>query len=81
MSTTMTLTSSGGHLFLHDGDRRYLLDTGAPQSFSEHATLTLDGQRFAVQREFMGLTADVLSDLVAQHTDGLQRLPSQAGTA
>ena len=71
MSTTMTLTSSAGHLFLHDGERRYLLDTGAPQSFGEHATLTLDGQRFAVQEEFMGLTAGVLSDLVAQRTDGL----------
>jgi hypothetical protein len=67
----MPLELSAGHLFLHDGDRRYLLDTGAPQSFGDEAGLTLDGQSFALQPEFMGLSAGVLSDLVQQRADGL----------
>lgn len=49
-----------GHLLAIFGEERWLLDTGSPVSFGRSRSLELDGQRFAIAREALGLDAGCL---------------------
>jgi hypothetical protein len=71
MGMTLPLEFDGGHLFMRMGEQAWLVDTGAPQGFGRTDAISLDGMSFPVQREFMGLDADVLSGLVNRPTHGL----------
>ncbi len=60
-----------GHLFLElDGDL-WLYDTGAPASFGEPDAISLLDTRYAVDDEYMGLTARALSDSTGVQCAGL----------
>ena len=43
---TLPLTFDAGHLFLEDGDRRYLVDTGSPISLAAHRELRIAERTF-----------------------------------
>lgn len=60
-----------GHLLAIFGEERWLLDTGSPVSFGRSRSLELDGQRFAIAREALGLDAVSLSALVGEPLSGL----------
>ncbi|GAB4238048.1 MAG: hypothetical protein Kow00109_12280 [Acidobacteriota bacterium] len=54
------LSYEKGHLLLHTGEKRWLLDTGAPQSFGRERRIELDGAIFSVGEAFLGLSIAVL---------------------
>ena len=59
------------HLFIELESDRWLLDTGAPQSFGDTPLLTVADQQFDIASGFMGLTAQTLSELVGIPCAGL----------
>lgn len=67
----LSLALASGHLVVTMGEHRWLLDTGSPVSFGQATTLELDGQRFTVAEEYMGLDAAGLSALVGEPLSGL----------
>jgi hypothetical protein len=57
-------------MFLEHGGL-WLIDTGAPTSFSARESIELDGARFGLRRSLLGYTADKISDLVGFEIAGL----------
>jgi hypothetical protein len=68
---TLRLQIRHGHLFVLIEHDLFLLDTGAPESFSSTQSVTIAGQRFPLVSSYMGLTADILSGFVGVQTSGL----------
>ena len=60
----LPLQYRNGHLFIELGDGLWLLDTGAPDSFGTAVSLSLAGEQFAIQSNYLGLTAEALSRFV-----------------
>ena len=65
------LHTISNHFFLEGGGGLWLLDTGAPQSFGRESSLELAGLTFDVANNYMGLTADQLSEFVSVDCCGL----------
>ena len=49
----------------------WLLDTGSPSSFGDAGVITLDGQKFPVASDYMGLSGKLLSVYLGQSVAGL----------
>ena len=58
------------HLFIDVDGRNWLLDTGAPRSFGV-CDFEIAGQSFSIHTNYMGLTADQLSEFVGYKTAGI----------
>lgn len=71
MTTNLPLVFHGGHLFVSVSGARWLVDTGAPQSFGGAGTLSLCGLEFPVGASYMGLTPEQLSGYVGVECEGL----------
>jgi len=69
--TTYPLTLHNGHLFLTIDQNSWLLDTGAPESFGNQASLNIAGKSFEVPPNHFMLNAEELSKLVGHPTSGL----------
>jgi len=54
----------------------WLLDTGAPTSFGTSSTLSLAGEKFRLDNNYLGLTAITLSQFVGVECVGLLALQS-----
>ncbi len=67
----LPLIFEGGHPFVALEGGRFLVDTGAPNSFGKVSPVTLEGQDFDLQHNYMGLTAETLSDFVGGETLGI----------
>lgn len=65
------LEFTAGHLFIELGGRRWLIDTGSPQSFGAAPNVHLAGHSFPVTEEYGGLTSERLSALVGVECHGL----------
>jgi hypothetical protein len=68
---TLPLRVQDGHLFIELADGRWLLDTGAPASFSDSPDLLLAGKRFQIANNYCGLTPASLSKYVGVDCEGL----------
>ena len=87
---TYPLRLQDGHLFVTVDGQEWLLDTGAPASFGVVPSLTLADQTFALDDEYLGLSARTLSEFVGVPCAGLlgadvlgpfdHRLDLRAGT-
>lgn len=60
-----------GHLFVELGENLWLFDTGAPTSFGDGGSVTLAGERFELDGDYMGLSAATLSGYVGVQCHGL----------
>lgn len=60
-----------GHLFMEIEKQKWLIDTGAPNSFGLHPNLQLANQSFSISDNYMGLTAGKISQYVDAECDGL----------
>ena len=49
----------------------WLLDTGSPSSFGDAGVITMDGQKFPVASDYMGLSGKLLSGYLGQSVAGL----------
>ncbi len=65
------LRTINNHSFLELDGALWLLDTGAPQSFGRKPHLTLAGESFHIAEDYMGFTADTLSNFVSVSCHGL----------
>ncbi|MFN6962359.1 MAG: hypothetical protein ACK4S4_01200 [Pyrinomonadaceae bacterium] len=68
---TTPLTVSNHHLFASIDGRDWLVDTGAPTSFGDLAELVIDDWEFSIPQDYLGLSADRLSQHVGHSTAGL----------
>lgn len=53
-----------GHIVLDVGERRMLVDTGAPSSVGDEPTLRIAGREHEVQQDYMGVSPGSLSENV-----------------
>lgn len=60
-----------GHLFLELNHELWLLDTGAPGSFGGAPLISLAGEEFALENEYLGLTPASLSRFLGMDCRGL----------
>ena len=60
-----------GHLISDIDGRQLLLDTGSPESFSNDGIVNFNGIAHNVGRDFMGITAEVVSGYVGTTVDAL----------
>jgi len=60
-----------GHLFVELDGRLWLFDTGAPASFGELHNLTLVGNHYSLDDNYMGLTAKKLREFTGVQCAGL----------
>lgn len=67
----LPLIFRNGHLFVEIEDKLWLLDTGAPSSFSEIADLVLAGKQFKLGKSYLGLSAAILSRSIGVQCAGL----------
>lgn len=67
----LPLLHRDGHLFVEVGGDLWLLDTGAPSSFGRSPRLRFCGQEFGLGTDYLGLSADGLSNLVGVPCFGL----------
>ena len=68
---TLPLMHKDGHIFVELDEGRWLLDTGAPSSFGEINSLTVETKKFALPNNFSGLTAATLSEHIGTPCRGL----------
>lgn len=61
----------GRHLFLEISGELWLFDTGASSSFGSEPRLVLADKEFQVDSNYMGMTADTLSEFVSVDCVGL----------
>ena len=67
----LPLVFSFGHLLMTIEGQPWLLDTGSPSSFGDAGVITLDGQKFPVASDYMGLSGKLLSVYLGQSVAGL----------
>jgi hypothetical protein len=60
-----------GHLFIKIGSNNWLLDTGAPTSFGNVTSITIEKRTFSLPVSYMGLTGNKISEYVDRHTVGI----------
>jgi len=60
-----------GHPFVELEGRLWLFDTGAPTSFGDVQSITIDGEQAALGSNYMGLSAETLSRFVGVQCSGL----------
>ena len=60
-----------GHVFVRIGEALWLLDTGAPNSFGLTRSLVLGNEVFNLNTNYLGLTANTLSQYVGITCSGL----------
>jgi len=60
-----------GHPFIELEGNLWLFDTGAPTSFGESKKITLDGQSFRLNDNYLGFSASTLSQLTEVECHGL----------
>ena len=65
-----TLIPKEGHLFVNIDGYNWLLDTGAPTSFGT-SQIAIERQDFSIPANYMGLTAEQLSEFVNHPTTGI----------
>ncbi len=68
---TYLLSFEKKHLFIKTEDKKWLLDTGAPSSFGEVDSFKFADKEFSMSQNYMGLTAEILSDHLGMECDGL----------
>jgi len=69
--TTLPLIFNHGHLFVKLEGNLWLFDTGAPASFGALRSLTMAGEKFSIGTNYLGLTAEKLSEFVGVPCVGL----------
>lgn len=69
--TTLPVHFRGGHIFIEIEANLWLFDTGAPSSFGRMPELIFCGVPFSLGGDFLGLTADSLSEFVSETCAGL----------
>ncbi len=60
-----------GHFFIELDNKKWLLDTGAPTSFSNEPSITFANKTFEIDSDYMGLTAEMLSGYIDMECHGL----------
>jgi len=70
-SQVFTLQFEKGHLFLELDGKLWLFDTGAPTSFGDVPSINICNKPFAVSANYLGLTADAISQLAGVTCAGL----------
>jgi hypothetical protein len=68
---TYNLINENRHLFIEIDHNLYLLDTGAPSSFSNQSEITIEDMSFNLSPEYMGLNTEKLTNLVNVNISGL----------
>jgi hypothetical protein len=71
MTHTLPLQLRDGHVFVEIAGELWLLDTGAPAGFGASPTVTIAGERFELNADYLGLTAATLSEFVGVPCAGL----------
>jgi hypothetical protein len=69
--STLPLQPRDGHVFVELDGELWLVDTGAPTSFGASSDLTILGEQYSLDRSYLGLTADTLSQFVGVQCVGL----------
>lgn len=69
--TTIPLEFRNGHLFIDLSGRRWLLDTGAPESFGEGGGIEVAGKNLDLTTNHLGFDAKALSSCVGVACAGL----------
>ena len=67
----LTLLFDGGHLFIDVERELWLFDTGASTSFGDHEGIVFAGKEFSLNHNYMGLSAEKLSEFVGIKCAGL----------
>ena len=67
----LTLQLTDGHLFVSLDDELWLIDTGAPSGFGQKDSISLADRNFELGDNYLGMTAEVLSDHVGVPCVGL----------
>ena len=60
-----------GHLLIPIKSHKFILDTGAPASFGMQCNLTIEGREFMLLDNYMGLTAEKLSQYLELSVSGI----------
>jgi len=71
MTHTLPLQLRDGHVFVEIAGELWLLDTGAPAGFGASPAVTIAGERFELNADYLGLTAATLSEFVGVPCAGL----------
>lgn len=68
---TYPLELLDGHLFIELDGARWLIDTGAPTSFGDPGSVSIEGENLDLPRQHNGLTVQALRDFVGVTIAGL----------
>jgi hypothetical protein len=71
MTHTLPLQLRDGHVFVEIAGELWLLDTGAPAGFGASPTVTIAGERFELNADYLGLTPESLSEFIGVPCVGL----------